>query len=105
MAFKMFTFIRSLRFNGDTEAFVDGDILDFIALLHSGSVLWFNRNMLACDERTSDDLGGFFTRKMRDSRERFQRRYYIRFEIHFYIWCLKILEKQTFQCLICYLII
>jgi hypothetical protein len=48
--------IQQLRFNGNCEAFVAGNFVDFCALLQSGNVIWLSQNMLACAHPASRSL-------------------------------------------------
>jgi hypothetical protein len=47
---------RELRFNGDREAFGNGNFHEFIALLESGSGIWLNTKILACSKQMSDAI-------------------------------------------------
>jgi hypothetical protein len=48
--------LQWLRFNGDKEAFINSNFLDFISLL-PGNVVWVNKTIMACNGCMIDQIG------------------------------------------------
>jgi hypothetical protein len=94
--------VKELRFNGDREAFVNANFYDFIALLHSGSVIWLNRNILVWSPRLSCGVNEFYTRVRHKLLPTFKRHKLILKKITLNFGIERSLEKWIQQLLICF---